>query len=62
MARPTIKEINCLTGEELVREMTVAEAKAQAEMQAQQEAKAQAKADALAALGLTEEQLQALLG
>lgn len=62
MARPIIKEVNCETGEELEREMTAAEEKAFLEAAKQQEAKDEARAEVLASLGLTEEQLQILLG
>lgn len=70
-----VLEINCETGEEIVRPMTAdeiaqlekdraaAEAQ-QAELEAEAQAKAQAKASALAklaALGLTEEEANALI-
>ena len=70
MTKPQVKEYNCETQEEIVRDATVAEiaqmAKDKAEADARQaeaEAKAQAKATAegkLAALGLTTDDLRAL--
>jgi len=70
MTKPQVKEYNCETQEEIVRDATVAEiaqmAKDNAEADARQadaEAKAQAKATAegkLAALGLTTDDLRAL--
>jgi hypothetical protein len=69
MAKLIIKEVNCETGEELEREMTAAEEKSFSKVLEEQEKRAieanqlaETKADALAALGITEEQLQALLG
>ena len=70
MTKPQIKEYNCETGEEIVRDATSAEI-AQIEIdkanevarKAEAEAKAQAKAAAegkLAALGLTTDDLRAL--
>jgi hypothetical protein len=63
-----IKEINCTTGEEIVRDAT-AEELAQMEIdaanaaarKAEAEAKAQAKAQLLEQLGITEEQAKLLL-
>jgi len=63
-----IKEVNCTTGEEIVRDAT-AEEIAQMELdaadaaarKAEAEAKAQAKAQLLAQLGITEEQAKLLL-
>ena len=70
MTKPQIKEYNCETQEEIIRDATDAEIaqmakdKAEADAQiAQAEAKAQAKAAAegkLAALGLTTDDLRAL--
>ena len=70
MNKPQVKEYNCETQEEIIRDATSAEiaqmAKDKAEAdarQAQAEAKAQAKAAAeakLAALGLTTDDLRAL--
>jgi hypothetical protein len=70
MTKPQIKEYNCATGEEIIRDATDAEikqlAKNAADAQAKQaetEAKAQAKVTAegkLAALGLTTDDLRAL--
>jgi hypothetical protein len=70
MTKPQIKEYNCETGEETVRDATTAEiaqmkidAANDAARQAEAEAKAQAKATAegkLAALGLTTDDLRAL--
>lgn len=67
--KPLIRVHNTLTNEVVDREMNdeeftlhlqeIAEREA---LDLAEQAKAQAKADALAALGLTEEQLQALLG
>jgi hypothetical protein len=70
MSKPQIKEYNCKTGIETIRDATAAEI-AQIELnaasytakQAEAEAKAQAKATAeskLAALGLTTDDLRAL--
>jgi hypothetical protein len=68
--KPQIKEYNCETGEEIVRDATTAEiaqmaidAENEAARKAEAEAKAQAKATAegkLAALGLTTDDLKAL--
>lgn len=72
MANPIIKIHNLETGEEIERPMTAAEFKeykAQQELAASQQAEAEAKAAArqsalekLAALGLTEAEIQALAG
>jgi len=68
--KPQIKEYNCETGEEIIRDATSAEiaqmaidAENAAARQAEAEARAQAKAAAegkLAALGLTTDDLRAL--
>lgn len=68
--KPQIKEYNCETGKEIVRDATTAEIAQMAKdkedaiaRQAEAEAKAQAKAAAegkLAALGLTTDDLRAL--
>jgi hypothetical protein len=70
MTKPQIKEYNCETGEEIIRDATDAEIaqiqiRAELELQekAAEEAKAQAKVAAeskLAALGLTTDDLKAL--
>lgn len=70
MSKPQVKEYNCETGEEIVRDATTAEIAQMAkdkiesdEKKAETEAKAQAKAAAegkLAALGLTTNDLRAL--
>lgn len=76
MAKPTRVEVNCATGEQTVIELTAAEiaeldqmkAKAEADKvirDAEEAAKAEAKASALAklaALGLTEDEAQAIAG
>ena len=73
---PTAVEVNCETGEVTTRPLTAEEIAAQAAAQAQAEADAKAKADAdaakaaakdaaiakLAALGLTADDVNALLG
>ena len=68
MTKPQIKEYNCETQEEIIRDATDAEIaqmakdKAEADAQiAQAEAKAQAKAALLTQLGITEEQAKLLL-
>jgi Mg/Co/Ni transporter MgtE len=68
MTKPQVKEFNCETGEEIIRDATDAEiaqmAKDKAEAdtrKAEAEAKAQAKAQLLAQLGITEEQVKLLL-
>ena len=68
MSKPQIKEYNCETGEETIRDATAKEieqleneyAVAIAE-KAEAEAKATAKAQLLAQLGITEEQAKLLL-
>ena len=68
MTKPQIKEYNCETQEEIIRDATNAEI-AQMELDAanaaarnaEAEAKAQAKAALLAQLGITEEQAKLLL-
>ena len=69
MNKPQIKEYNCETGEEIVRDATTAEiaqmeidAASAATAKAEAEAKAQAKADLLDRLGITAEEAQLLLG
>jgi hypothetical protein len=67
-SKPQIKQVDCTTGEEIVRDATNAEI-AQMELdaanaaarKAEAEAKAQAKAALLAQLGITEEQAKLLL-
>ena len=68
ITKPQIKEYNCETQEEIIRDATDAEIaqmakdKAEADAQiAQAEAKAQAKAALLTQLGITEEQAKLLL-
>ena len=68
MSTPQIKEYNCETGIETIRDATNAEiaqmeidATEYATQQAEAEAKAQAKAALLAQLGITEEQAKLLL-
>jgi hypothetical protein len=63
-----IKEVNCTTGEEIVRDANAEEiaqmeldAANAAELQAEAEAKATAKAALLTQLGITEEQAKLLL-
>ncbi len=63
-----IKEVNCTTGEEIVRDATVEEiaqmeidAANDAARKAEADAKATAKAALLAQLGITEEQAKLLL-
>ena len=68
--RPEIKEVNCTTGEEIVREMNdeefanyqsdVARGKAKEQAQAQAESDKAAAEAKLAALGLTTTDLKAL--
>ncbi len=68
MTKPQIKEYNCETGIETIRDATDAEiaqmeldaANAEAK-KAAEESKAQAKAQLLAQLGITEEQAKLLL-
>jgi hypothetical protein len=68
-SKPQIKELNCETGEEIVRDAT-AEEIAQMELdaadaiarKAEAEAKATAKAALLTRLGITAEEAQLLLG
>jgi hypothetical protein len=72
MANPTIKIVNVETGEEIERPMTEAEFKSYKEFQAQAKAEAEAAGEKqaarqsalekLAALGLTEAEIQALAG
>ena len=69
MTKPQIKEYNCETSEEIVRDATTAEisqiAKDKAENEAKQaeaEAKATAKAAILDRIGLTADELQTILG
>jgi hypothetical protein len=72
MASPEIKIVNCTTGQETVRAMTDAEiqqravdAQAAAQHKIAIDAQAAAKASALAklaALGLTEEEIKAIVG
>ena len=68
MTKLQVTEVNCTTGETIVRDATVeeiaqreADIAAQATAQAQAEAKATAKAELLAQLGITEEQAKLLL-
>jgi hypothetical protein len=68
MKKPQIKEYNCETGEEIVRDATATEiaqikkdADEFARIKAEAEAKAAAKAALLAQLGITEEQAKLLL-
>lgn len=68
MTKLQVTEINCTTGEEIVRDATVeeiaqheADIAAQATAQAEAEAKAIAKAALLVQLGITEEQAKLLL-
>ncbi len=68
MSKPQVKEYNCETGEEIIRDAN-AEEIAQMEIdlqkltseQAEAETKAQAKAALLTQLGITEEQAKLLL-
>jgi hypothetical protein len=69
MTKPTISEFNCELGEIVVRELTkqeieqIAIDKADAALElVNREAKAQAKAAVLAKLGLTADEVKALLG
>ena len=69
MSKPQVKEYNCETGEEIVRDATAAEiaqikidADNFAAKKAEEEAKATAKAALLSKLGITAEEAQLLLG
>lgn len=72
MSKPIIKIVNVETGEEIEREMTQeeynqyladkAKQKAEAEALAEKEAARQSALEKLAALGLTEAEIQALAG
>ena len=68
-SKPQIKELNCETGEEIVRDATSDEiaqmeidAVNDAAIKAEAEAKATARAEILNRLGLTAEEAQLLLG
>jgi hypothetical protein len=69
MTKLQITEVNCTTGETIIREATVeeiaqreADIAAEAVRQAEAEANATAKAALLAQLGITEEQAKLLIG
>ena len=69
MTKPQIKEYNCATGEEIVRDATDAEIKQFAKdaanakaRKAEAEAKAIAKAAILDRIGLTADELKTILG
>ena len=69
MTKPQIKEYNCATGEEIVRDATDAEIKQFAKdaanakaRKAEAEAKATAKAAILDRIGLTADELKTILG
>ena len=69
MTKPQIKEYNCETGEEIVRDATTAEI-AQMKLDAKNEAQAKAEAEAklgqraaiLERIGLTADELKTILG
>ncbi len=69
MTKPQIKEYNCETGEEIVRDATAAEitqmeldAANEAAIKAEAEAKATQRQALLTRLGITEEEARILLG
>jgi hypothetical protein len=69
MTKLQVTEVNCTTGETIVRDATVeeiaqreADIAAEAVRQAEAEAKATAKAALLTQLGITEEQAKLLIG
>jgi hypothetical protein len=68
-SKPQIKELNCETGEEIIRDVTAAEiaqmeldAANDAATKAEAEAKATAKAAILDRIGLTADELKTILG
>ena len=69
MTKPQIKEYNCETGEEIVRDATAAEIKQfaidaanEVKRKAETEAKATARAAILDRLGLTADELKTIIG